>query len=111
MKLVAAVIRPFKLDEVRRAVADLGLHGVTVTEVQVHGEAERREVYRGTEYPIDFVPQTKIELAVDDAIVEPVIEAICNVTLTGRRGDGEIYVSDLEQVVRIRTAETGSAAL
>lgn len=111
MKLVAALIRPFKLDEVRRAVADLGLQGVTVTEVQVHGEAERWEFYRGAEYPIDFAPQTKIELAVDDSIVEPVIEAICNVTRTGRRGDGGIYVSDLEQVVRIRTAETGSAAL
>ena len=111
MKLVAALIRPFKLDDVRRAVADLGLHGVTVTEVQSYGEESRAEFYRAAEYRFDFVAQTKIELAVEETVVEPVIEAICNVTRTGARGDGSIYVSELGQVVRIRTGETGSAAL
>lgn len=122
MKLVAAVIRPFKLDEVRRAVADLGLQGVTVTEVLSYGGAVlQREIYRGAAYAIDFASRTRIELAVDDAIVEPVVEAIGNVARTNRPeneqsgndsgSDGRIFVTELQQVIRVRTGETGPAAL
>jgi len=122
MKLIAAVIRPFKLDEVRRAVADLGLQGVTVTEVLSYGGTVlNREIYRGAAYAIEFASRTLIELAVDDAIVEPVVEAIGNVARTGRTAsdatgndfgsDGRIYVSELQQVIRVRTGETGPAAL
>lgn len=122
MKLVAAVIRPFKLDEVRRAVADLGLQGVTVTDVLSYsGAVLHREIYRAAMYAIDFAPRTKIELAVDDAIVEPVVEAIGNVARSGRTanersgedsgGDGHILVTELQQVIRVRTGETGPAAL
>jgi nitrogen regulatory protein P-II 2 len=121
MKLVAAVIRPFKLDEVRHAVADLGLQGVTVTDVLSYGGAVlHREIYRAAMYAIDFAPRTKIELAVDDAIVEPVVEAIGNVARSGRTAnersedsgdDGHILVTELQQVIRVRTGETGPAAL
>lgn len=122
MKLVAATIRPFKLDEVRRAVADLGLQGVTVTEVMSYGGGVlHRELYRGATYDIEFAARTRIELAVDDSIVEPVVEAIGNVARTARNAseqagndngsDGRILVWELQQVIRVRTGETGPAAL
>ena len=112
MKLITAVIKPFKLDEVRLAVADLGVRGVTVTEVRGFGRQRgHTELYRGTEYRVDFVPKTKIELAVDDAICEQVVEAITNIARTGKIGDGKIFVVDLEQALRIRTGETGLEAL
>ena len=112
MKLITAVIKPFKLDEVRQAVADIGIQGVTVTEV--HGYGRQRghtESYRGAEYPIDFLPKAKIELAVDDSIAEQVMEAVCNVARTGKTGDGTVWILELEQALRIRTGETGSDAI
>ena len=112
MKLVAAIIKPFKLDEVRRAIADLGLQGLTVTDVHGLGQQPlHHEFYRSAEYPIDFAPRAKIEVAVEDAVLEPVIEAIGNVARTGQKGDGKIFVLDLVQVVRIRTNEIGAAAI
>jgi nitrogen regulatory protein P-II 2 len=112
MKLITAVIKPFKLDEVRQAVADIGIQGVTVTEVHGFGRQRgHREFYRGAEYNIDFLPKAKIELAVDDAIVEQVIEAVCNVARTGKMGDGKVWVLDLEQALRVRTGETGPDAI
>ena len=112
MKLITAVIKPFKLDEVRQAVADIGIQGVTVTEVHGFGRQRgHREFYRGAEYNIDFLPKAKIELAVDDAISEQVIEAVCNVARTGKMGDGKVWVLDLEQALRVRTGETGPDAI
>lgn len=111
MKLITAVIKPFKLDEVRQAIADIGVQGVTVTEVQGFGRQRgHTELYRGAEYRVDFVPKTRVEIAVDDSIVEPVVEAIANVARTGKVGDGKIFVSEIEQAIRIRTGETGVAA-
>src|SRR5918999_5178396 len=108
MKLITAIIKPFKLDDVRQAVADIGVQGITVTEVQGVGRQRgHTELYRGAEYRVDFLPKTKIELAVDDSIAEQVIEAITNVARTGKIGDGKVFVIDLEQAVRIRTGETG----
>jgi nitrogen regulatory protein P-II 2 len=112
MKLITAVIKPFKVDEVRQAVADIGIQGVTVTEV--HGYGRQRghtEIYRGAEYRIDFLPKAKIELAVDDSIAEQVMEAVCNVARTGKTGDGKVWILDLEQALRVRTGETGSDAI
>src|SRR5512140_2393962 len=104
MKLITAVIKPFKLDEVRQAVADLGVQGVTVTEVQGFGRQRgHTELYRGAEYRVDFVPKTKVELAVEDSVCDQVVEAITNVARTGKIGDGKIFVVNLEQAVRIRT--------
>jgi nitrogen regulatory protein PII len=111
MKLITAIIRPFKLDEVRRAVADLGLKGLTVTEVFGLGQRVQREHYRSAEYAYDSAPRTRIEIAVDDAILEPVVEAIGNVARTGQSGDGKIFVLDLADVIRIRTGEMGAAAI
>ena len=112
MKLITAIIKPFRLDEVRQTVADIGVQGITVTEVQGFGRQRgHTEIYRGAEYQVDFLPKTKIELAVDDSMVEQVIEAISNVARTGRIGDGKIFVTALEQVVRIRTGETGVEAV
>ena len=112
MKLISAIIRPHKLDEVRRAVAELGVQGVTVTEVQGFGRQRgHTELYRGAEYRVDFVPKTKIELAVDDPLCDQVVEALANIARTGRIGDGKIFVLNLEQAVRIRTGETGSEAV
>jgi nitrogen regulatory protein P-II 2 len=112
MKLITAVIKPFKLDEVRQAVADIGIQGVTVTEVHGYGRQDgHTEMYRGAEYNVQFVPKAKIELAVDNSIVEQVIEAICNVARTGKIGDGKIWVLDLEQAVRVRTGEMGPDAV
>src|SRR5512139_3156120 len=105
MKLITAVIKPFKLDEVRQAIADIGVQGVTVTEVQGFGRQRgHTELYRGAEYRVDFLPKTKIEIAVDDTIVEQVIEAITNVARTGKIGDGKIFVTQIDQAVRIRTS-------
>jgi nitrogen regulatory protein P-II 2 len=112
MKLIVAIIKPFKLDEVRQAVADIGVQGVTVTEVQGFGRQRgHTELYRGAEYRVDFVPKTKIELAVDDSICDQVVEAITNVARTGKIGDGKIFVVALEQAMRIRTGETGPEAI
>ena len=112
MKLITAIIKPYKLDEVRQAIADIGVQGVTVTEVQGFGRQRgHTELYRGAEYRVDFLPKTKIEIAVDDTVVEQVIEAITNVARTGKIGDGKIFVSRVEQAIRIRTGETGAQAL
>ena len=110
MKLITAIIKPFKVDEVRLAVADIGIQGVTVTEVQGYS-ARRIETYRGVEYGIDFLPKAKIELAVDDSIAEQVMEAVCNVARTGNAGDGKVWVLELEQALRVRTGETGPDAI
>ena len=112
MKMIAAVIKPFKLDEVREALSGIGVQGITVTEVKGFGRQKgHTELYRGAEYVVDFLPKVKIEAAVDDAIVDRVIEAIESAARTGKIGDGKIFVSALEQVVRIRTGETGKDAL
>jgi nitrogen regulatory protein P-II 2 len=112
MKLITAIIKPFKLDEVRQAIADIGVQGVTVTEVQGFGRQRgHTELYRGAEYRVDFLPKTKVEIAVDDTVVEQVIEAITNVARTGKIGDGKIFVTQLDQAVRIRTGESGAEAV
>ena len=112
MKLITAIIKPFKLDDVRQAVADIGVQGITITEVQGFGRQRgHTELYRGAEYRVDFLPKTKIELAVDESVVEQVVEAIANVARTGKIGDGKLYVTNLAQAVRIRTGETGVEAV
>jgi len=112
MKLIVAIIKPFKLDDVRQAVADIGIQGITVTEVKGFGRQRgHTELYRGAEYVVDFLPKAKIELAVSDDIAEQVIEAITNTARTGSIGDGKIFVIDLEQAIRIRTGETGADAV
>ncbi len=112
MKLITAIIKPFKLDEVREALSTIGVQGITVTEVKGFGRQKgHTELYRGAEYVVDFLPKTKIEAAADDAIVERAIEAIENAARTGKIGDGKIFVYDVQQVIRIRTGETGKEAL
>jgi len=112
MKLVSAVIKPFKLDDVREALSDIGIQGVTVTEVKGFGRQKgHTELYRGAEYVVDFLPKVKIEVAIDDDMLDQVIEAITTTANTGKIGDGKIFVMPIEQVVRIRTGETGSDAL
>ena len=112
MKLITAIIKPFKLDEVRAAVSDIGVRGLTVTEVRGFGRQRgHTEIYRGAEYVVEFVPKTKVEIAVDDGLVDIVIEAIMKAAKTGKVGDGKIFVFDLEQVVRIRTGERDSSAI
>ncbi len=112
MKLVTAVIKPFKLDDVRSALSEIGVQGVTVTEVKGFGRQKgHTELYRGAEYVVDFLPKVKLEAAVDDGMVEQVIEAITQAARTGKIGDGKIFVSPLEQVIRIRTGETGPDAI
>jgi len=112
MKMVTAIVKPFKLDEVREALSAIGVQGITVTEVKGFGRQKgHTELYRGAEYVVDFLPKVKIEAAVDDAIVERVIEAIEAAARTGKIGDGKVFVSALDQVVRIRTGETGKDAL
>ena len=112
MKMVTAVVKPFKLDEVREALSAIGVQGITVTEVKGFGRQKgHTELYRGAEYVVDFLPKVKIEAAIDDALLDRVIEAIEAAARTGKIGDGKIFVAALEQVVRIRTGETGSAAL
>jgi nitrogen regulatory protein P-II 2 len=112
MKLITAIIKPFKLDDVRQAVSEVGVQGVTVTEVRGFGRQRgHTEIYRGAEYAIEFVPKTKIEIAVDDELADLVIEAIAKSAQTGKVGDGKIFVFDLEQVVRIRTGERDASAI
>ena len=112
MKKVEAIIKPFKLDEVREALSEIGVTGLTVTEVKGFGRQKgHTELYRGAEYVVDFLPKVKVEAAVDDAIVDRVIEAIENSARTGKIGDGKIFVTAVEQVVRIRTGESGEAAV
>jgi nitrogen regulatory protein P-II 2 len=112
MKLVTAIVKPFKLDDVREALSDIGVQGITVTEVKGFGRQKgHTELYRGAEYVVDFLPKVKIEVAVADAAVEQVIEAITKSANTGKIGDGKIFVSSLEQVIRIRTGETGEDAI
>lgn len=112
MKLITAVIKPFKLDEVREALSAIGVQGLTVTEVKGFGRQKgHTELYRGAEYVVDFLPKVKIEAAVNDDVVERVIEAIEASARTGKIGDGKIFVADVEQVIRIRTGETGGDAL
>jgi nitrogen regulatory protein P-II 2 len=112
MKMVSAIIKPFKLDEVREALSSMGVQGITVTEVKGFGRQKgHTELYRGAEYVVDFLPKVKIEAAVSDELVERVIESIEGAARTGKIGDGKIFVTSLEQVVRIRTGETGKEAL
>ncbi|MCG8100532.1 MAG: P-II family nitrogen regulator [Candidatus Thiodiazotropha taylori] len=112
MKMISAIIKPFKLDDVREALSDDGVAGITVTEVKGFGRQKgHTELYRGAEYVVDFLPKIKVEIAVDDSIVDQVVEAITNASKTGKIGDGKIFVTALEQVVRVRTGETGSEAL
>jgi nitrogen regulatory protein P-II 2 len=112
MKLITAIIKPFKLDDVRKAIGDAGVQGVTVTEVRGFGRQRgHTEIYRGAEYAVEFVPKTKIEIAVEDALVEQVVEAIMKAAQTGKVGDGKVFVFDLTQVVRIRTGERDASAL
>ncbi|MFC0267466.1 P-II family nitrogen regulator [Kushneria aurantia] len=112
MKLVSAIIKPFKLDDVRESLSEVGVQGITVTEVKGFGRQRgHTELYRGAEYVVDFLPKVKLEAAVDDAMVDQVIEAITSVANTGKIGDGKIFVSPLEQVMRIRTGETGKDAV
>jgi nitrogen regulatory protein P-II 2 len=112
MKLITAIIKPFKLDEVREALSGIGVQGITVTEVKGFGRQKgHTELYRGAEYVVDFLPKVKIEAAIDDAMVDQAIETIEAAARTGKIGDGKIFVYDLQQVVRIRTGETGPEAL
>jgi nitrogen regulatory protein P-II 2 len=110
--MITAIIKPFKLDEVREALSEINVQGITVTEVKGFGRQKgHTELYRGAEYVVDFLPKTKIEAAVDDALVEQVIDTIAAAARTGKIGDGKIFVTDLQQVIRIRTGETGNEAL
>ena len=112
MKWVSTIIKPFKLDEVRVALENIGVKGLTVTEVKGFGRQKgHTELYRGAEYVVDFLPKVKVEVAVIDEMVEPAIEAITRIASTGKIGDGKIFVSSLEQVIRIRTGETGPDAI
>jgi nitrogen regulatory protein P-II 2 len=110
--MITAIIKPFKLDDVREAVADIGIQGITVTEVKGFGRQRgHTELYRGAEYVVDFLPKAKIELAVADEVVDQVVEAIANTARTGKIGDGKIFVTDLVEAIRIRTGETGAEAV
>jgi nitrogen regulatory protein P-II 2 len=112
MKLITAIIKPFKLDEVREALAGVGVQGITVTEVKGFGRQKgHTELYRGAEYVVDFLPKIKVEAAVADEMVESVVEAIEGAARTGKIGDGKIFVSSIDQVIRIRTGESGTGAL
>lgn len=112
MKLVAAIIKPFKLDDVREALSDIGVTGITVTEVKGFGRQKgHTELYRGAEYVVDFLPKIKVEIAIDDAQLDPVIEAISAAAKTGKIGDGKIFVTSVEKVVRIRTGEQDEDAI
>ena len=112
MKLVSAIIKPFKLDDVREALSEIGVQGITVTEVKGFGRQKgHTELYRGAEYVVDFLPKVKLEAVVDDDMVDQVIEAVSKSANTGKIGDGKIFVYPVEQAVRIRTGETGNEAL
>jgi nitrogen regulatory protein P-II 2 len=112
MKLVTAVIKPFKLDDVRESLSEIGVQGITVTEVKGFGRQKgHTELYRGAEYVVDFLPKIKLEIAIDDNLVEKVIESITSSANTGKIGDGKIFVTNIEQIIRIRTGETGAEAV
>lgn len=112
MKLITAIIKPFKLDDVRTALSEIGVQGLTVTEVKGFGRQKgHTELYRGAEYVVDFLPKVKLELVTDDAVVDAAVEAICNSAQTGKIGDGKIFIQPIEQVIRIRTGEKGSDAI
>ena len=112
MKLVTAIIKPFKLDDVRSALSEIGVSGMTVTEVKGFGRQRgHTELYRGAEYVVDFVPKTRVEVAVRSELVDQVVEAVLKAAKTGKVGDGKIFISDIDRVVRIRTGETDNAAL
>jgi len=112
MKLITAVIKPFKLDDVRAALSEVGVQGMTVTEVKGFGRQKgHTELYRGAEYVIDFLPKVKLELAIDDDMVEQTVEAISKAAHTGKIGDGKIFISPMDEIIRIRTGETGSDAV
>lgn len=112
MKLITAIIKPFKLDDVRKAISDVGVQGVTASEVRGFGRQRgHTEIYRGAEYAVEFVPKTKIEIAVEDSLADRVIEAITQSAKTGKVGDGKIFVVELAQVIRIRTNERGTSAI
>jgi nitrogen regulatory protein P-II 2 len=112
MKLVTAIIKPFKLDDVREALSEIGVQGITVTEVKGFGRQKgHTELYRGAEYVVDFLPKIKLEIGVDDGLVDQVIESIAKSANTGKIGDGKIFVYDLQQAIRIRTGEAGAEAL
>jgi nitrogen regulatory protein PII len=112
MKLITAIVKPFKLDDVREALSEIGVQGITVTEVKGFGRQKgHTELYRGAEYVVDFLPKVKIEVAVGASLVEQTIEAITKAANTGKIGDGKVFVSPLEQVIRIRTGETGEEAI
>ena len=112
MKLITAVVKPFKLDDVRTALSEVGVTGMTVTVVKGFGRQKgHTELYRGAEYVVDFLPKVKLELAVDDAMVEQAVEAISKAAHTGKIGDGKIFITPLEEIIRIRTGETGPEAI
>jgi len=112
MKLITAVVKPFKLDDVRTALSEVGVQGMTVTEVKGFGRQKgHTELYRGAEYVVDFLPKVKLELALDDSLVEQAVEAITKAAQTGKIGDGKIFITPLEEIIRIRTGETGSEAI
>ena len=112
MKIITAIIKPFKLDDVRQALGEIGVQGLTVSEVKGFGRQKgHTELYRGAEYVVDFLPKVKLEVAIDDDLVDQAIEAITSSANTGKIGDGKIFITPLEQVVRIRTGESGPAAL
>tara|TARA_B110000444_G_C18803844_1_gene578887 strand:+ start:771 stop:1109 length:339 start_codon:yes stop_codon:yes gene_type:complete len=112
MKLITAIVKPFKLDDLREALSDIGVQGITVTEVKGFGRQKgHTELYRGAEYVVDFLPKVKIEIAVADNVVEQIIETVTKSANTGKIGDGKIFVTALEQIVRIRTGETGEQAI
>lgn len=112
MKLITAIIKPFKLDDVREALSEIGVSGVTATEVKGFGRQKgHTELYRGAEYVVDFLPKVKLEIAVSDNVLEQALDAIVKAANTGKIGDGKIFVADLEQVIRIRTGETGADAI
>jgi nitrogen regulatory protein P-II 2 len=112
MKIITAIIKPFKLDDVRQALGEIGVQGLTVSEVKGFGRQKgHTELYRGAEYVVDFLPKVKLEIAIDDDLVDQAIEAITTSANTGKIGDGKIFITELEQVVRIRTGESGPAAL
>jgi nitrogen regulatory protein P-II 2 len=112
MKLVSAIIKPFKLDDVRESLGDIGVSGITVTEVKGFGRQKgHTELYRGAEYVVDFLPKIKVEVAVDETVLEQTIEAIASAAKTGKIGDGKIFVFEVEQAIRIRTGESGPDAL
>ncbi len=112
MKLIAAVIKPFKLDEVREALSEVGVQGITVTEVKGFGRQKgHTELYRGAEYVVDFLPKVKVEIAIEESALEAAVEAISNAAHTGKIGDGKIFVTELTQAIRIRTGETDQDAL